>query len=662
MWTVRSSCFTLLIFLMSATGKVSAQPFNTSGYDTLSLEELMNLKITVASVKELTPRQSPGIITYITAEDIRNSGARDLMDVLQQVPGFEFGMDVEGVVGLAVRGNWAHEGKVALYIDGIEMNENLYSTLQFGNHYPIDQISRIEIIRGPGSALYGGNAAFAVVNVITRKPEQDKQLSVSSSVSASAKSVAATNVSLFAGRKGERSSYSVNVNGKIGDRSHAGYQDIYKNGFAMLDNSRMENLFINSMFETDRFHARYIVDYFHLDSRDGFVEISDTLNHLEFHSHHFDARYDLVQTEKFKLTPRFRFSHMVPWSTEKDDLETTTDPFRIESNSWLTGLDASYAFGRKVTLNSGATWQFEDAQKRVHGEVFRSTGMQQFTNENIAAFTQLLIESRIANITAGLRFNYNRRFDPALVHRLALTREVGRFHFKALLSRAFRAPGVQNIDLATDIKPEFTDVFELEAGARITDDIYITLNAYRLETRDPIFYFVDPATNFDAYTNLTRTGTSGLEMVFQLRKKWGQIDINGSYYETNDDESLEAYLIPGKRNVHLGLAPFKGNSNFRFNVSRYLQVGFNYNYLSSRYGINALDATGNPVYSVFSDQHLLGCYADLRFRYINGLSLRLAGHNMLDQKIWFIQPYNSLHAPLPGMSRTIELKVIYQNF
>jgi outer membrane cobalamin receptor len=93
------------------------------------------------------------------------------MEVLRNVPGFEFGLDVEGVVGLGIRGNWAHEGKVVLFIDGQEMNESLYSTLQFGNHYPVEHIDRIEIIRGPGSALHGGFAAYAVINIITRTPK-----------------------------------------------------------------------------------------------------------------------------------------------------------------------------------------------------------------------------------------------------------------------------------------------------------------------------------------------------------------------------------------------------------------------------------------------------------------------------------------------------------
>src|SRR5258706_15276835 len=83
----------------------------------MSLEDLMKVEVTVASRKALTTRESPGIVTLITEEEIRNSGAQDLMDILRMVPGFDFGVDVEGVVDVSVRGNWAHEGKVLLIID-----------------------------------------------------------------------------------------------------------------------------------------------------------------------------------------------------------------------------------------------------------------------------------------------------------------------------------------------------------------------------------------------------------------------------------------------------------------------------------------------------------------------------------------------------------------
>src|SRR6185436_9636381 len=174
-------CF--LAVLLFLNGRVYCQEKQTSpdsvSFYEMSLEQLMNIEISVASRKALTPRESPGIVTLITEDEITNSGAQDLMDILRLVPGFDFGSDVEGVVGLGIRGNWAHEGKMLLLIDGQQMNEALYSTIQLGNHYPVQQIRKIEIIRGPGSAMYGGNAEYAVINIITKNDKEFTGVSVS---------------------------------------------------------------------------------------------------------------------------------------------------------------------------------------------------------------------------------------------------------------------------------------------------------------------------------------------------------------------------------------------------------------------------------------------------------------------------------------------------
>ena len=144
----------------------------------ISIDELLKMKTTVASKTALNPRETPGIISIITNEEIKNMGARDLVDVLRTVPGINFAYDDAGVIGIQMRGNWAHEGKVLLIIDGQEFNDLKYNTLQFGRHFDVNQIKRIEIIRGPGSALYGGNAELGVINIITYSGEELKKVSV----------------------------------------------------------------------------------------------------------------------------------------------------------------------------------------------------------------------------------------------------------------------------------------------------------------------------------------------------------------------------------------------------------------------------------------------------------------------------------------------------
>src|SRR6266567_3336589 len=78
---------------------------NVRDIEEVSLEALLNAPVDVATVKPQTTRQTAGIVTVITREEIVSSGARDLIDVLRLVPGFSFGVDVQGTVDVGVRGN-----------------------------------------------------------------------------------------------------------------------------------------------------------------------------------------------------------------------------------------------------------------------------------------------------------------------------------------------------------------------------------------------------------------------------------------------------------------------------------------------------------------------------------------------------------------------------
>ena len=96
------------------------------------LDAQLQAETTVASaVRARSVRETPGVVTVLTRDELRSAGARDLLEALTLlVPGFQAGVDVTGVVDVGFRGLWAHEGKVLLLLDGIEMNELLFGTLQ----------------------------------------------------------------------------------------------------------------------------------------------------------------------------------------------------------------------------------------------------------------------------------------------------------------------------------------------------------------------------------------------------------------------------------------------------------------------------------------------------------------------------------------------------
>ncbi|HJP19520.1 MAG TPA: TonB-dependent receptor [Nitrospinota bacterium] len=114
-------------------------------------------------------REAPAIASVITAEQIRNMGARNLMDILKIVPGIGTYMEFVGMQTIDVRGmKTANAEKVLIMINGFGVHDNIFgSAMQYNDNLFVDNIKRIEIIRGPGSAMYGSNAFVAVINIIT---------------------------------------------------------------------------------------------------------------------------------------------------------------------------------------------------------------------------------------------------------------------------------------------------------------------------------------------------------------------------------------------------------------------------------------------------------------------------------------------------------------
>jgi iron complex outermembrane receptor protein len=117
--------------------------------------------------------EAPASVTVITADDIRKFGYRTLADVLRGARGFYISYDrfynYVGVRGFQRAGDF--NSRILVLLNGHRINENIYEGVYVESGFPVemDLVDRIEIIRGPGSSLYGTNAFFGVINVITRR-------------------------------------------------------------------------------------------------------------------------------------------------------------------------------------------------------------------------------------------------------------------------------------------------------------------------------------------------------------------------------------------------------------------------------------------------------------------------------------------------------------
>ncbi len=138
----------------------------------LSLEDLKKLSVVGASRREQRISQAPSSITIVTADEVKLYGYRTLAEILQSAPGLYVTYD-RNYSFLGVRGfnRGDFNSRVLILIDGHRINNNLSDGGFIGTEFilDVDLIDKVEIIRGPGSVLYGDNAFFGVINVITRK-------------------------------------------------------------------------------------------------------------------------------------------------------------------------------------------------------------------------------------------------------------------------------------------------------------------------------------------------------------------------------------------------------------------------------------------------------------------------------------------------------------
>jgi len=131
-----------------------------------------------ASRYEQTTTEAPSSVSIVTADDIQKYGYRTLSDIMRSVRGFYVTYDRNysylGVRGFGRPGDY--NSRVLFLIDGHRLNDDIYSQGLLGTEFPldVDLIDRVEVIRGPGSAIYGNNAFFAVINIITKQARDFK--------------------------------------------------------------------------------------------------------------------------------------------------------------------------------------------------------------------------------------------------------------------------------------------------------------------------------------------------------------------------------------------------------------------------------------------------------------------------------------------------------
>jgi iron complex outermembrane receptor protein len=211
-WSFRASCVALAVTSLvaaSVTGAFAQAP-SPGELKRLSLEELLHVEITTMMRVPEPTTAIPAAVFVITQDDIRRSGATSLPEVLRLAPGLQVAQQDAGRYAIGIRGFADRLARSMLVLmDG----RAVYSPLFAGTYWEVqdtmlEDIERIEIIRGPGGTLWGANAVNGIINIITKRSQDTRGTLVSGTLGSATRGPIAVRYGGTAGAHGSFRAYA----------------------------------------------------------------------------------------------------------------------------------------------------------------------------------------------------------------------------------------------------------------------------------------------------------------------------------------------------------------------------------------------------------------------------------------------------------------------
>jgi iron complex outermembrane receptor protein len=139
--------------------------------ETLNLEddflESLNSASKIATKNKLNVEKTTSLITTLQGKKLQKLGVDSVYDALRYIPGIELSKESSGVKNVIFRGS-VTKGEVKFLVDGVEINNTYRASFYYYLDLPIELVSRIEVLRGPSSVVYGSGAISGVINIVTK--------------------------------------------------------------------------------------------------------------------------------------------------------------------------------------------------------------------------------------------------------------------------------------------------------------------------------------------------------------------------------------------------------------------------------------------------------------------------------------------------------------
>ena len=598
-----------------------------------------------------TLKDVPVVTTVISSKEIERTGALTIADVLQtEIPGVEFSRQMDGQVVMNMQGMGGSD--VLFLIDGERMAGESLNNIDY-ERLNIDNIERVEIVRGAGSALYGSNAIGGVVNIITKEAEQPWSLNVNGRYGSHREQK--YGATLGFDRKNFNSmtdiSYKTVDTYTLHGRDSASSPSIIYGGRTLNANQRFRYDFLPNLslklrggfYHRERDYSQTRIDRY-IDGTAGALLTYDIDEKAHLHADYAFDRYD-----KYRHLPRAgrsdqEYSNMQNKANVQFDYDFSAENRLTAGVEYLNETLLSNQFD---TTSSGAYRNY-----RAHTAVAYA--------QHDISFKQRWF------LVYGLRMDYNSGFKlPHLSPKASLMYKIHPVSLRLSYAGGFRAPSLKemhsNYDMGNlgwfiiygnpNLKPEKSQnvMLSVEYAHK---NASLTASGYYCYTRDKITTVYNLVQDTAFYRNANRSHTAGADVSLMLKLPYG-FGIKLSYAYVFDRQKEGGVNVSYAR-PHTGVARFDYHLEkgwYRLGVSLSGRVLSRLNTVAAT---NGLDEEGRTIYEKVRYPAYTMWKLNLNQRFMDALSLNIGLDNLFNYK-----PYNYdlVSSTSPGITFYVSLAV-----
>lgn len=665
--TIATSLSRFITLLLSLLGLTSVGAADEVDLNELSLEQLVQIEIptvVAASKHEQKASEAPSSVSVVTAKEIQRYGYLKLSDILRSVRGFSITND-RNYEFVSVRGFGLpsdYSSRVLLLIDGLRVNDGIFQQAAVGGDFPldVDLIERIEIIRGPGSALYGSSAFFAVINVI---PKRGADLH---GVEASA---GGGNLQTQFGRLSFGKQYPSGLNlllsgsgfGRTGQQAYV---------FPAFEGEAKRNNGISDSGDDERWRNFYgSAQYGGFTVQMGYGKrdknfatgLYDTVfnepNSSTFDTHEFvdlDYRHGSIQMGEWNA--RLYIQHYAYGGDQVFDYPPITVNRDTANNRYWGGeLRYGKRFGTRHNVTLGAEYidHYRVDQSNFDQDPFVEyfDSREKLKTWGVYAQDEITLSDRLT-LNVGLRYDDLYRGRHSTNPRLGLVYSPSKdTTVKLLYGTAFRAPNAFESYYAASgnksnsrLNAEKINTIELAVEQSLSKNLRGIAAVYKYRMKDLITQVVDSSDDLNVFVNSSKVDAVGLDL--ELQAKWSRLEGRASY-TYQETENKDTGTTPPNSPKHMAklnvFVPMLGET---------FGAGLEAQYVSQRNNSTGASVPGYGLVNL----SLLGR------NWIKGLDVSVGVFNLLDKDYGdpSSNDYDSAVVSVPQEGRTARVKLTYR--